>query len=287
MPNLAVKLKEKILRLANDLNAPYLYEHSFKLSDQEILDHRLLISLRMAHLGPHPLTALAHICDTLVVPTAYRTILESHMREADNLHLGIEEGSGTFVYKLYLEFARKFKQGVRNARESCGPLLLHLAFKWNPMREGFQTIARYICDPGLGPSEMQRKLSTIYAHRPGAPTHRFASALLEKATRRMPVESLFFLAVEEDDNPRQSFDLCVYDAGFTLSEIEQEVMAMGKYFKIPEGRFARVFEPLRQEKLGHFSGGLGRNGKEFCTLYYGVRRHDPVQPELERPEWRP
>ncbi|QSA98189.1 hypothetical protein [Methylococcus sp. EFPC2] len=268
-------MTEEILRLANDLNAPYLYERSFKLADHALYDQRLLISLRMAHLGPDPSSLLAHICDTLAVPAAHRKAIAAHLHEADNLHLGVEEGAGTCVYKLYLEFARKFRQALGSAGASCRPPLLHLAFKWEPREGGLHTIARYTGNPGWGVGEMQGRLAELYADSPGSAARRFAAGLLEKAVARVPAESLFFLTVEEDDNPRASFDLCVYDAGFTLAETEPEILALGRYFKLADDELGRLIAPIRQEKLGHFSGGVGRNGHEFCTLYYGVRRHVP------------
>jgi tryptophan halogenase len=276
MPVLATNLTEKILRLAKDLNTPYLYERSFKMSDREVLDNRLLMSFRVARLDSDPPSVLARICDTISIPSAYRPMIASQIHEADNIHLGFEEGSDGFLYKFYLEFARRFRQSAANAREFCGPLLLHLAFKWDPNCDSIRTIARYTCDPGLHPAGMQRRLSQVYADRAGTPSHRFASGLLEKAARRIPVDSLFFLAVEEEDNPRKSFDMCIYDANFPLFDLESELVAIGRYFQIPEERFRQVYEPIKHEKLGHLSGGVGRSGKEFCTIYYGARLHDPA-----------
>ncbi len=259
-----------------DLNAPYGHERSFKVSDRALLDDRYLLSLHKSALGAEPKSALLRICDTLNLPSAYLEAVAKHLPAADILHLGFERGSDSCVYKLYLEFAARIRRDAASAAATAAgndPLLVHLAFKWDPAYRDRGTIARYTCQPDLSLAQMATRLSAIYGDRDGGSPQRFARKLLDTAAARMGEGQVFFMEVEEEGNPRRSFDINVYDARLDFGEIGPMMSKIWRHFYIPEERWRRILASARSKPLGHLSGGIGRDGKEFLSLFFGVTSH--------------
>jgi hypothetical protein len=84
---------------------------------------------------------------------------------------------------------------------------------------------------------------------------------------------LLLMEVEEPDNPRRSCDLNVYDAGLHMHDISDLVGAALSDFAVPSAQGRAVFDRVGDRTLGHLSAGVGRNGQEFVTLYFGVEAH--------------
>jgi tryptophan halogenase len=88
-------------------------------------------------------------------------------------------------------------------------------------------------------------------------------SLFNRAAGRVAAMERLFLEVQETDTPRQSFDLKLYDAGFTTADIP--IASLAAFFGIDKLRVPAA-------ALGHIAGGLGRDAKPFLTLYYGGGR---------------
>jgi hypothetical protein len=84
---------------------------------------------------------------------------------------------------------------------------------------------------------------------------------------------LLLMEVEEPGNPRRSCDLNLYDAGLRMKEIADLVDATLRDFAVPLGRAQALLGRIGDRALGHISAGLGRDGKEFVTFYFGVESH--------------
>ena len=273
------------MELVRGLGVAHGHERSFKVSRGALLDNRFLVSLHKNSLGPAPWAALAPICGELAMPEEYLEQVAARLPQATIIHLGYEEGTGTRTYKLYLEFAQQFKQAVEAAAAtgaakttgdaapgSAEPLLVHLAFKWDPANPAGRTIARYTCQPGLSAAGITEKLNAIVG--PGRDTPLgIASGVLRLAGERMAAEEILFMEVEEDGNPRRSFDMNLYDARLTLDAIAPLLAGMWRYFGIPEARSDAVTAAHGARPLGHLSGGIGRDSGEFFSVYFGVTAH--------------
>jgi hypothetical protein len=94
--------------------------------------------------------------------------------------------------------------------------------------------------------------------------------ILEKVFEKTDSEELMFMEVSEDNNPRLSFDINVYKAELPLAEMVDLLKEVADYFSVTAQRWSGFLETLSSERLGHISGGVGRNGKEFFTVYYSI-----------------
>ena len=81
------------------------------------------------------------------------------------------------------------------------------------------------------------------------------------------------MEVEEPDNPRRSCDLNVYDAGVRMQDISDLIDAALNDFAVPPAQARDDIRSRRRSALGHLSAGVGRDGQEFVTLYFGVEAH--------------
>ena len=83
---------------------------------------------------------------------------------------------------------------------------------------------------------------------------------------------LLLMEVEEPGNPRRSCDLNVYDAGLRMREIADLLEAACEISLFRTHRRA-VFGRAGGSGAGHLSAGVGRDGREFVTVYFGVEGH--------------
>jgi hypothetical protein len=97
--------------------------------------------------------------------------------------------------------------------------------------------------------------------------------LLARAVARVDAQALFLMEVEEAGNPRRSFDLNVYQAEFNLCDIADLVRTVAARFTIAPPRLGDVLDRCGPLALGHLSGGVDRDEREFVTVYYGVEAH--------------
>jgi tryptophan halogenase len=120
--------------------------------------------------------------------------------------------------------------------------------------------SRYVAHPKLTVSETSERILELLGDNPAGS---LALSLFNRAAGRVGAMERLFLEVQEKDTPRQSFDLKLYDAGFTTADIP--VASLATYFGIDDLRVPAA-------ALGHIAGGRGRDGNPFLTLYYGGGR---------------
>ena len=94
--------------------------------------------------------------------------------------------------------------------------------------------------------------------------------ILQMASERVAAEKLLYMEVTEEGNPRTSFDLNVYKAGIPVRVCAPILMEACRHYRLPEGEFRALLEKIGRKPLGHLSGGIGRDGKDFLTIYYGM-----------------
>ena len=258
-----------LIGLVAALRAPYGLERSFKIMPRALIEDRFLISLHRSALGGAE--RLQQIAHAVGVPEAFDGAIAAALADADIVHFGYEGGEGHPIYKIYLEYASQVRRA--QAQNAADPLLVYLAYKWVPQSPERRTITRYTwlpCRTGAAIAERLQKLV------PAAQAPRALACgldLLSRASGRTDARKLFLMEVAEADNQRRSYDLNVYRADLHLGDIADLLEPLAAEFAVPQPSIRALLERCGALELGHLSGGLGRDGREFVTVYYGVEAH--------------
>lgn len=250
-------------------------ERSLKLCDGQVLSERFLLSLHKSALGERPQDRIETLLADLGPPAAYIQDLSRHLDAADIVHFGYEGGTATSTIKLYLEFSGQFWSSVDATQGHCDPLTVHRAYKWDPHNAASHTLAHYRCQPFMSLDAMTQVMADIYNDSASPEPLDIANTLLRQAAAKLPEQDIFFLQVSEEGNARQSFDVNLYDAELHLRDIAPLLQRMAAHCVLSMDQVQGLFENLSDEALGHLSGGIGRDGKEFFTIYFGVRAWGP------------
>lgn len=237
------------------------YEKSFKMSKQGLLDKRFLAGMAVARLPPAQLFAL---CGKLDMPADLIRRLNDDLAEADTVHFGYEQGHGSAIFKIYLEYWKRLDSARATGDES---VVLHLAFKWNALDSTRCTVATYRCFPRLAREQILQRIAGLYVGQSDHPSLVLAAGLMDLAATR-GAEPPMYLEVSEENNPRASFDLNFHAAELKLADIEALAMAMAQRYSIPLAQFLTTWNGIAAKTLGHLSGGLSRDGQDFLTIYY-------------------
>lgn len=253
--------------IVDGLGAPYGVERSIKLAAGEVLDDRFLLTLHKNTLGADPLGRLLYIGNRFHLPEAFADGIADGLPEANIVHLGFEGGGKGPVCKIYLEFARDFPARREAAAKAGETVLLYRAFKWNPAQPGENAVTRYLYPPWRTEAEIR---DAIAGSGGGGPAAELATALLAQAVRRGGAGGVMFMQVEEAGNPRRSFDFNVYEAEITGADILPLLAPVWEPLGISANQAAAVEATIHGEEIGHISGGTGRDGSDFLTLYFGI-----------------
>jgi hypothetical protein len=241
------------------LSASFGLERSFKLAPGGVRDDRVIFGLRRDQLDRDALLAS---CRTLGMPDAYLSQLDAALPEANTVGFGFEGG----VYKVYLEFWNALRQRLAREPRNVTPATLFLGFKW-PVSGGNGAIASYTCYPLLSVGAVAARLRALYDAPEASPSVLAALAILELAARRIGKDDSFvYVEAAEEGNPRKSFDLNLYKARLAVNELAAPLSALARSYGAAAP--AELFSLARQ--LGHISGGRGRNGQDFLTVYYEI-----------------
>jgi tryptophan 7-halogenase len=260
-----------LIRLVKTLGAPYGLERSVKISHGVLDDDRCLISIGRLALGEQPAERLLQIGLELLMPPNFAAALPGSLQQADIIHFGYEAGAGQEVYKIYFEYASRVRHAM--AAMSQGPELVHLAYKWSPSRAGGATVTKYTWIPCRTRVELDAKLRSLLPAGEAPRALRCALGFVEKTAALADSGELLLLEVQEPGNLRRSCDLNVYDAALRLREVADLLDAALLDFAVPKPRARSVFDRAQDKALGHLSAGVGRNGEEFVTIYFGVEGH--------------
>ncbi|OGT79834.1 MAG: hypothetical protein A3H91_09215 [Gammaproteobacteria bacterium RIFCSPLOWO2_02_FULL_61_13] len=266
-PDAAGEKAALLQKLVADLGVPFQHERSFRVSPGALHANRFLLSLDAADIVGSPMEKVLEICARFGIPEASRKAAEESFGTAACVHFGFEETAGSLLCKLYLE--RQVPAGeAADAAAHRAPVLLHLAFKWDPA-SGAQVVTRYNWYPSLPMVELESRLASVYRSRASEASIDIARAVLRSAAARAPAEQLQYLEVEEE-NGRHSFDLNVYNAALLLKDIQEPLIAMRERFAVRPGQFQALYDQVKTRSLGHLAGGVHRNGEDFFNVYYGV-----------------
>lgn len=260
-----------LIGLVEQLGAPYGLERSVKIVPGALYGDRCLISVGRAALGAAPVERLLQIGHELQMPAAFAEALPAALQRADIVHFGYEAAAEQEVYKVYFEYA----SDVRAAMAANAPdrVLVHLAYKWTPLRPDSAALTRYSWVRCGSRSELEARLRALVPQQQAPRAHRCALGLVSRTAALANSGELMLMEVEEPGNTRRSCDLNVYDAGLQLRDIADLLEATLRDFEISAALARSTFGPAEQTALGHLSAGLARDGSEFVTVYFGVEGH--------------
>ena len=197
-------------------------------------------------------------------------MLRPHLGRANAVFFGIEERPGGAVFKMYLEFWDEVRRQVRHA-PGAAPVLLHLGVKWSGSFGGRCEVARYECHPLLAARDVLRRMQALYpADRPNAGCGA-AQTIVRRSLETDPGAALLYEEVSEDGNPRRSFDVNLYKTGLRVDTVAPQLRQAALAFGIAPDDLDAELAACSGALLGHLSGGIGRDGREFLSVYTEVR----------------
>lgn len=254
-----------LLARVRGLGVGFGFERSFKLSAGSAQGERLILGVRSRQAEP---AALAAICRAIGMPEARIAELEAALPEANTVGFGFEDDEHGGVFKVYLEYWERLWQRLQRDPKDVSPALLFLGFKWRAGDES-ATVARYTCHPLLALGGIRQRLEALYEGRADSASLGATRAILDLAGRRLaPGDSFVYVEAEEEGNPRKSFDLNLYKARLPVDALEPALAGLAGRYAIPADALARTLAPAAGRPFGHLSGGLGREGRDFLTVYY-------------------
>ncbi len=266
-PAVAGGMAARLLGMVGELGVPYQHERSFRIAEGVLLANRFLLTISRRDLPTDGQARVLDICTRLGMPVPLQAAAQEAFKTARCLHFGFEGDADEVICKLYLERGVPGEEAQR-ARQELQPVLLHLAFKWNPAAGNCVT-TRYWWHPLLPAGEIEQRLATLYGSECG-PSLDMARAALQLATAKVAGERLQYLEVQEDENSRRSFDLNLYNAKLQVRDIQSLLYRMRERFAVRPGQFQALYDQIKGKSLGHLAGGVHRNGQDFFNVYYGV-----------------
>lgn len=263
---------DQLLRLIRGLSIAHTYERSFKLSHGTLFGNRFLCGLRKERLGANADQRLIDLLQTIGMPAPALTEFRAHLPKSKYLLFGFEEQGNVCMYKTYLEF---YEAAVDDIRRRTRPLsvarLMFLAFKWSANAPADHVTTHYHWYPELPLRETRERCTGFF---PGDSACRsFVQSVLTEVETKHADRRIHYLDVSESDNPRRSFDINLYSTGMRVSDIEPNLSRLVDGLEIPRYVFDPLYAEIAPSSLGHLSGGVSRHGKEFVSVYYGVRKH--------------
>ncbi|MFH1983998.1 MAG: DUF3467 domain-containing protein [Pseudomonadota bacterium] len=262
---------DRLFSLVQTIDAPVGFERSFKLFDRTLLAHRFLMGFKKTAATAGVTAKVMDICRRTDMPAAYRDLFQKHLPASNIVLFGFEENEAGSVYKAYLEFGGQFESVLRENPADPAPFLLHLGFKWDTADNRRRALARYVCFPAYGIDDMRDRLSAVFYDERHKTPFTVTCALLRLARERMMPERPLYLEVSEDGSPRRSFDINLYRANLRMETLYPLLADLCRHYRIPMAAFHDVYDPVRTRFFGHLSGGVDRQGRDFLTIYYGVK----------------
>jgi len=114
-----------------------------------------------------------------------------------------------------------------------------------------------------------RRLAALYP--PDSPSLAAAQEILQLAAARLGAnDSFVYVEAAEEGNPRRSFDLNFYKAGLRVADLRVPLSRLCEKYSIPSARLESLLGESAARPFGHLSGGLGREGEDFLTVYYEI-----------------
>jgi len=236
-------------------------ERSVKLDRGGVWPNRFLLGVDRAHIDAGH---LRRTCRTLGMPGACQRRVDAALEDANAVLYGFEEDAAGAVFKVYFEYWERVRRAVRGG--SRARQLMFQGFKWRADDPAQHTASFYHCRPVIPAHEIVARIRGICGAASRA-AGAAAADIIQRATRAAPATPLIYLEVTEPGSPRRSFDLNLYGAALRVADTAPAIRALCRAWGIEARAFRDGVESPRCI-VGHISGGLGREGGGFFTLYY-------------------
>jgi hypothetical protein len=115
---------------------------------------------------------------------------------------------------------------------------------------------------------LERLSNSFYRHHDRNP-FKLVKGILDLASNKVGRDKFLYLEVNEENNPRSSFDINMYGANLRLEELYPFFLEMCRHYSIPDEQFHCLYDPVRSRTFGHITGGMDRKGRDFLTVYFG------------------
>lgn len=262
-----------ILAAMERFGAGFGYERSIKLAPGSFNDDRYITSVHRNDLGADPRGVISTVGQAAAIPEKQWQTLMGLLPSTDVVHFG-HEGGEEPVRKIYLEFVSNLREAARaNNRD---PQLLYLALKWRPGEEQRAVFNRYTLVPDhQSPPLMIEALRKGYEGRPDAPSLQAGIETIRLAARKSAM-GIMFIEVEEEGTPRFSYDLTIYTARMMGRELEGILKPVFEAYRTPREKAEKMLAEISNSLIGHVSVGIGRDGRDFVTVYHGVEPRKPT-----------
>lgn len=267
---------DTLFRHIRDLDVKVAFERSFKALPGQLLDNRFLLGINQQDLAGPSDERVETVCKAIGMP---RNLLDHFKRQrpdANHIYFGFEEGEKTAVYKVYVEFRDKIEKEMEGRETGSQSFLLYMGYKWDLQDKTKQAQTRYEWFPSLSVPSILSRLREIL----NPPGHEdllaIAKRVLTLAAERISHHDIQYLEVSEADNPRKSFDINTYKAQFVLKDLFPLFSQVMAHYAIPLAKSQSLYRMIENDRLGHLAGGVDREGRDFFTVYHGVK-HLPSQ----------
>lgn len=240
------------------------YERSFKLSAHSISANRYLLGVDIELL---PEEVLSDICNKLGMShLQFDTFLKLSNR-ANLVLFGFDENNSDPVYKVYLEFWDLIRGEHSLSDDFPLPRLMHKGFKWRCLdpQSHVDTDYRYLTKMGVNATV--KRMQDFFPHKDSKIFQQIKQAVRLCFDKQADAEYIF-LEVSETQNDRKSFDINLYPADLQIRDIANEISAVANHFAVDSAKVDRLMRLVENKTLGHLSGGCGRDGEEYLTVYY-------------------
>jgi hypothetical protein len=264
-----------VLRLVENLEIKFGFEQSFKIFEKTLLANRFLLGFKKKRIKQEPHERILDICRQMDMPENLLQTYQGCLPGSNYLHFGFEENERTCLYKAYLEFYDRVEETMKTQPRKFDSFLMHLGFKWDALDNSRQALTRYTWYPFLPVDVMLGRLSNILGPDKLGTLFEVAKGIVAIASRMVPPYDILYMEVDEENNPRRSFDINMYRAKLPLSELQPWMSRMCDHYAIPPEAFHTLYEGAKSRTLGHIAGGIDREGRDFLTVYYGVEYLSP------------
>lgn len=234
------------------------YERSFKMVTNKLWSERFLVGISIDTIAFEDIDFLMK---KMGLPEVFAASVRAQLPNANFIHIGFEQGQVS-TYKFYLEFPR----GNVDAKE---PHPLYIGYKWNAENSAQQAVSRYTQPQTLSLPNLLEKVDAMYGdEKENDAVCSIAKALITQAAGKVSTTELLFVEVQEENTPRLSFDINLYETGMTVRDLQPMLLALREHFAIDEKEFADLMTRTEDDLAGHLSGGTDRNGNAFLTTYH-------------------
>jgi len=258
-----------LFKLTEDLNLEGI-ERSFKMAEKKLFGNRFLLGISRDEIQNEK---LLDVCEQMNMPGNYMDTFKKNLSDANIVLLGFEENEKTCVYKVYLEFWEKVKKEIHTKQNKKEPVLLYLGFKWDTQDNAKRAVSEYTCYPLLSVRNILKRISNIYDGCKDRTSFEIVEDIINLASGRLINAAFIYLEVSEENYPRKSFDINLYKAGLQLEQLYLLLSKIRRHYSISPKEFNLLYDQVNTKLLGHLSGGIDREGKNFLTIYYEVEEH--------------